>query len=42
MKSGTYVQLQGLYYMFLGYTDYKRKYGLLADRWGNTHIHKFE
>lgn len=41
MKCGEILTLSGIHYMFLGYTDYKRKYGLLADKHGNKHIHYF-
>jgi hypothetical protein len=36
IKSGTPVYLGGLQYLFLGYTDYRRRYARIADRHGNT------
>jgi hypothetical protein len=41
LKSGEYIKMYGHMYLFLGYSDYKRKYGVLADYHGNKHIHYF-
>lgn len=41
MKCGQLIVLHGITYMFLGYSDYKRKYGVLVDRHGNKHTHYF-
>ena len=35
IKSGQYVYLSGKQYLFLGYTDYHRKRGVVADIYGN-------
>jgi hypothetical protein len=35
IKSGTWVSLGGLQYLFLGYIDYHRKRCLIADKYGN-------
>ena len=35
IKSGQNVYLNGLEYLFLGYNDNKRKWGTIADRFGN-------
>jgi len=35
IKSGQYVYLSGLSYLFLGYSDYKRMRGIIADKHGN-------
>jgi hypothetical protein len=41
MKCGQYIQLNGIRYMFLGYSDYKRRWGVIADIHGNTHLSQF-
>jgi hypothetical protein len=35
LKTGTYVYLNGNQYLFLGYSDYKRKWLVIADTHGN-------
>ena len=35
MKSGQYVRLNNLQYMFLGYIDYKKTRAIIADIHGN-------
>lgn len=37
MKTGEYIEFDGVVYLFLGYSDYKRKWGVLADQYGNKH-----
>ncbi len=37
MKTGEIVFLNGVEYLFLGYSDYKRKWGVFADKYGNKH-----
>jgi hypothetical protein len=34
-KSGQFVSLNNMMYLFLGYSDYKKKYCVLADKHGN-------
>ena len=38
LKNGEYVYINNLRYMFLGYSDYERKYAKIADMYGNTTI----
>lgn len=38
MKSGQSIILYNLHYLFLGYVDYEKKWGVAADRYGNKHI----
>lgn len=35
IKSGQRVLLEGITYLFLGYNDYKRNIGVIADEHGN-------
>lgn len=38
LKCGEYINWKGVTYLFLGYCDYKRLTGKLADRHGNTTV----
>lgn len=38
MKSGQYIILYNVQYLFLGYVDYEMKWGVAVDRHGNKHI----
>lgn len=35
LKSGTYITFNGLQYLFLGYSNYKRTMCVVADFYGN-------
>lgn len=35
LKTGQKINFKSIAYLFLGYVDYKRKWGVIADRFGN-------
>lgn len=41
MKTGTYVELDGIRYIFLGWTDSKMRWAVFADMHGNKHTRYF-
>jgi len=38
MKTGEVINMHGQTYLFLGYSDYRKKWGVFADKYGNTHV----